>query len=106
MYFYTVKYEQHILNENHIDKECKSSIHSLPGKCEQHRVPTDDECLQEGCAPDRANKVKNTNTKIQIQKYKYKNTNTKIQIQKYKYKNTNTKTQIQKYKYKNTNTKI
>ena len=55
MYFYTVKYEQHILNENYIDKECKSSIHSLPGKCEQHRVPTDDECLQEGCAPDRAN---------------------------------------------------
>ena len=44
------------------------------------------------------NKYKNTNTQIQIQKYKYTNT----QIHKYKYKNTNT----QIYKYTNTNTQM
>jgi hypothetical protein len=37
------------------------------------------------------NIIKNSNSKIQIQKFKFKNSNSKIQIQKFKFKNSNSK---------------
>ena len=45
-------------------------------------------------------KYTNTNTQIQINKYKY--TSTKTQVQRHKYKDTNTNTQMQIHKYKYT----